>query len=47
MALNEDQRYGLSSRSLGHGGNNISVFYVKLTDSAARAIDTFQNSKVG
>ncbi|KAF3701044.1 RNA polymerase II elongation factor ELL Eleven-nineteen lysine-rich leukemia protein [Channa argus] len=43
-ALRESQCYGLSSGKLSRGGN-VSVFHVKLTDSAARAIGTFQNSK--
>ncbi|KAM3594742.1 uncharacterized protein V6R79_013418 [Siganus canaliculatus] len=43
-ALKENQCYGLSSGKLNHGGN-ISVFHVKLTDSAARAIGSFQNGK--
>ncbi|KAM3870967.1 RNA polymerase II elongation factor ELL-like [Diretmus argenteus] len=41
-ALKENQCYGLSSRKVC---GNISAFHVKLTDSAARAIDTFQNGK--
>ncbi|CAG5866616.1 unnamed protein product [Menidia menidia] len=43
-ALRENQSYGLASGKLSPGGN-ISVFHVKLTDSAARAIGAFQNSK--
>ncbi|XP_041827123.1 RNA polymerase II elongation factor ELL-like [Melanotaenia boesemani] len=43
-ALKENQCYGLSSRKLSPGGN-VTVFHVKLTDSAARAIGTFQNNK--
>nr|XP_046269172.1 RNA polymerase II elongation factor ELL-like [Scatophagus argus] len=43
-ALKENQCYGLSSGKLSRGGN-ISVFQVKLTDSAARAIGSFQNGK--
>ncbi|XP_070776177.1 RNA polymerase II elongation factor ELL-like [Enoplosus armatus] len=43
-ALKENQCYGLSSGKLNRGGN-ISVFHVKLTDSAARAIGSFQNGK--
>ncbi|XP_069008690.1 RNA polymerase II elongation factor ELL-like [Embiotoca jacksoni] len=43
-ALKENQCYGLSGGKLSRGGN-ISVFHVKLTDSAARAIGTFQNGK--
>nr|XP_020469717.1 RNA polymerase II elongation factor ELL-like [Monopterus albus] len=39
--LKENQCYGLSSGKLSRDGN-ISVFHVKLTDSAARAIGTFQ-----
>ncbi|TKS86812.1 RNA polymerase II elongation factor ELL [Collichthys lucidus] len=45
-ALREQQCYGLSSGKLSRGGgNNISVFHVKLTDSAARAIGSYQNGK--
>uniref|UniRef100_A0A3P8T2U2 OCEL domain-containing protein n=1 Tax=Amphiprion percula TaxID=161767 RepID=A0A3P8T2U2_AMPPE len=43
-ALKERQSYGLSSGKLS-GGGNVSVFHVKLTDSAARAIDGFHNAK--
>ncbi|XP_076605494.1 RNA polymerase II elongation factor ELL-like isoform X1 [Chaetodon auriga] len=43
-ALKESQCYGLSSGKLSRGGN-VSVFHVKLTDSAARAIGSFQNRK--
>ncbi|XP_070699092.1 RNA polymerase II elongation factor ELL-like [Pempheris klunzingeri] len=43
-SLRENQCYGLSSGKL-HRGGNISVFHVKLTDSAARAIGSFQNGK--
>lgn len=46
LALKENQFYGLSSGKLSPGGN-VSVFHVKLTDSAAKAIGTFQSSKVG
>lgn len=41
-SLKENQSYGLSSAQ--HGAN-ISVFHVKLTDSAARAIGGFQSGK--
>ncbi|XP_054894169.1 RNA polymerase II elongation factor ELL-like [Poeciliopsis prolifica] len=43
-ALREKQRYGLSSGKLSLGGN-VSVFHVKLTDSAARAIGSLRNGK--
>ncbi|KAM4625415.1 RNA polymerase II elongation factor ELL-like isoform 2-T2 [Polymixia lowei] len=43
-AIKENKCYGLSSRKLCHDGN-ISIFHVKLTDSAARAIATFQSIK--
>ncbi|XP_068607808.1 RNA polymerase II elongation factor ELL-like [Brachionichthys hirsutus] len=43
-ALEENRSYGLSGGSLSRGGN-VSVYHVKLTDSAARAIGAFQNSK--
>lgn len=42
--LVENRSYGLSGK-LSRGGN-VSVFHVKLTDSAARAIDLFRNGKV-
>lgn len=45
-ALKENQCYGLSSGKLDRGGN-VSVFHVKLTDSAARAVESFQKAKVG
>uniref|UniRef100_UPI0037E788E3 RNA polymerase II elongation factor ELL-like n=1 Tax=Semicossyphus pulcher TaxID=241346 RepID=UPI0037E788E3 len=44
LALKEKHCYGLSSGKLSLG-NNVSVFHVKLTDSAARAIGSFQNGK--
>ncbi|XP_017271323.1 RNA polymerase II elongation factor ELL-like [Kryptolebias marmoratus] len=44
LALKENQCYGLSGGKLSLGGN-VSVFHVKLTDSAARAIGAFQSSK--
>lgn len=43
-ALRENRSYGLSG-TLSRG-ENLSVFHVKLTDSAARAIDCFRNGKV-
>ncbi|XP_054651985.1 RNA polymerase II elongation factor ELL-like [Dunckerocampus dactyliophorus] len=48
LALEENRSYGLSGgcplpRSRGA---NVSVFHVKLTDSAARAISTFHHDKV-
>ncbi|XP_056152083.1 RNA polymerase II elongation factor ELL-like [Lampris incognitus] len=43
-SIKENHCYGLSSGKLCRGGN-ISLFHVKLTDSAARAIDAFHNSK--
>ncbi|KAK5857636.1 hypothetical protein PBY51_010865 [Eleginops maclovinus] len=43
-ALKENQCYGLSSSKLSNGAN-VSVFHVKLTDSAARAICSFHNGK--
>ncbi|KAK1893799.1 RNA polymerase II elongation factor ELL [Dissostichus eleginoides] len=42
--LKENQCYGLSSGKLSNGAN-VSVFHVKLTDSAARAICSFQSGK--
>ncbi|KAK2826440.1 hypothetical protein Q5P01_020654 [Channa striata] len=43
-ALRENQSYGLSGGKLSRGGNT-SVFHVKLTDSAARAIASVPNGK--
>lgn len=46
-ALKEGQCYGLSSGRLSRGdGNGVSVLHVKLTDSAAKAIGSFQQGKV-
>lgn len=46
MALKENRCYGLTGGKLSVGGN-VSVFHVKLTDSAARAVGAFHSSKVG
>ncbi|XP_036410223.1 RNA polymerase II elongation factor ELL-like [Megalops cyprinoides] len=43
-ALKEDQCYGLSCGRLSNG-SNVSVFHVKLTDSALRAIEGYQSNK--
>ncbi|XP_053291103.1 RNA polymerase II elongation factor ELL isoform X1 [Pleuronectes platessa] len=43
-ALRENHSYGLTSGELSRGGN-VSVFHVKLTDSAAKAIGSFQTGK--
>ncbi|KAF4083525.1 hypothetical protein AMELA_G00142620 [Ameiurus melas] len=43
-ALKEEQCYGLSCGRVSNG-SNISVFHVKLTDSAVRALEDFQSSK--
>ncbi|KAM9355757.1 RNA polymerase II elongation factor ELL-like [Pholidichthys leucotaenia] len=45
-ALEENRCYGLSGGKLSRGGN-VSVYHVKLTDSAARAIGTFQKQERG
>lgn len=44
-ALKEEQCYGLSCGRVSNG-SNISVFHVKLTDSALRALEDYQSSKV-
>ncbi|KAL6107759.1 ell [Pungitius sinensis] len=44
-ALKEEQCYGLSCGRVSNG-SNVSVFHVKLTDSALRAFEGFQSSKV-
>ncbi|KAK6467306.1 RNA polymerase II elongation factor ELL [Huso huso] len=43
-ALKEEQSYGLSCGRVSNG-SNVSVFHVKLTDSALRAFEGYQNSK--
>ncbi|MCI4383791.1 hypothetical protein PGIGA_G00030710 [Pangasianodon gigas] len=43
-ALKEEQCYGLSCGRVSNG-SNISVFHVKLTDSAVRALEDYQSSK--
>ncbi|KAM9848727.1 RNA polymerase II elongation factor ELL [Aulostomus maculatus] len=44
-ALKEEQCYGLSCGRVSNG-SNVSVFHVKLTDSALRAFEGFQSGKV-
>ncbi|XP_017262403.1 RNA polymerase II elongation factor ELL [Kryptolebias marmoratus] len=44
-ALKEEQCYGLSCGRVSDGGN-VTVFHVKLTDSALRAFEGFQSGKV-
>ncbi|KAM4574932.1 RNA polymerase II elongation factor ELL [Fundulus diaphanus] len=44
-ALKEERCYGLSCGRVSNGGN-VTVFHVKLTDSALRALEGFQSSKV-
>ncbi|CAK6955295.1 RNA polymerase II elongation factor ELL [Scomber scombrus] len=43
-ALKEEQCYGLSCGRVSNG-SNVSVFHVKLTDSALRAFEAYQSSK--
>ncbi|XP_077082735.1 RNA polymerase II elongation factor ELL [Siphateles boraxobius] len=43
-ALKEDQCYGLSCGRVSNG-SNISVYHVKLTDSALRAFEDYQSNK--
>ena len=42
--LREAQRYGLSCGRLGQ--DNITVLHVKLTETAIRALETYQSHKV-
>ncbi|KAG7248045.1 hypothetical protein CRUP_031636 [Coryphaenoides rupestris] len=44
--LRENQCYGLAAGGVSDsgGGGVVSVFHVKLTDSAARAFDTYQRA---
>lgn len=42
--LREEQRYGLSCGRLGQ--DNITVLHVKLTETAIRALETYQSHKV-
>jgi hypothetical protein len=44
-ALKEEQCYGLSCGRVSNG-SNVSVFHVKLTDSALRAFEGYQGTKV-
>lgn len=44
-ALKEEQCYGLSCGRVSNG-SNVTVFHVKLTDSALRVLEGFQSSKV-
>uniref|UniRef100_A0A3Q2EA91 Elongation factor RNA polymerase II n=1 Tax=Cyprinodon variegatus TaxID=28743 RepID=A0A3Q2EA91_CYPVA len=44
-ALKEERSYGLSCGRVSNG-SNVTVFHVKLTDSALRALEGFQSSKV-
>uniref|UniRef100_A0A671SPG2 OCEL domain-containing protein n=1 Tax=Sinocyclocheilus anshuiensis TaxID=1608454 RepID=A0A671SPG2_9TELE len=44
-ALKEEQCYGLSCGRVSNG-SNISVYHVKLTDSALRAFEDYQSNKV-
>ncbi|XP_003974098.1 RNA polymerase II elongation factor ELL [Takifugu rubripes] len=44
-ALKEEQCYGLSCGRVSNG-SNVSVFHVKLTDSALRAFEGYQGAKV-
>ncbi|XP_029002698.1 RNA polymerase II elongation factor ELL [Betta splendens] len=44
-ALKEEQCYGLSCGRVSNG-SNVSVFHVKLTDSALKAFEGYQSSKV-
>ncbi|KAG7259518.1 hypothetical protein CRUP_020535 [Coryphaenoides rupestris] len=42
--LRENQCYGLAAGGVSGSGGVVSVFHVKLTDSAARAFDTYQRA---
>uniref|UniRef100_A0A3Q3VW80 RNA polymerase II elongation factor ELL N-terminal domain-containing protein n=1 Tax=Mola mola TaxID=94237 RepID=A0A3Q3VW80_MOLML len=44
-ALKEEQCYGLSCGRVSNG-SNVSVFHVKLTDSALRAFEGYRSGKV-
>lgn len=44
-ALKEEQCYGLSCGRVSNG-SNVSVFHVKLTDSALKAFEAYQSSRV-
>uniref|UniRef100_A0AAY4AT53 OCEL domain-containing protein n=2 Tax=Denticeps clupeoides TaxID=299321 RepID=A0AAY4AT53_9TELE len=43
--LKDEQGYALSSRRLSGGGGNTSIFHVKLTDSALKAIEGYRGGK--
>ncbi|KAM6942801.1 RNA polymerase II elongation factor ELL2-like [Xenentodon cancila] len=44
-SLREEQRYGLSCGKNNKNGPNITLYHVKLTDTAIRALEAYQNLK--
>ena len=45
-ALRQEHRYGLSCGKINKNSPNRSLYHVKLTDTAIRTLETFQNLKV-
>uniref|UniRef100_A0A8C6TPB0 Si:ch211-13k12.2 n=1 Tax=Neogobius melanostomus TaxID=47308 RepID=A0A8C6TPB0_9GOBI len=45
-ALRQEHRYGLSCGQIHKGSPNRSLFHVKLTDTALRTLEAYQNIKV-
>ena len=46
-ALRQEHRYGLSCGQIHKGPPNRSLYHVKLTDTALRTLEAYQNLKVG
>ncbi|CAG13101.1 unnamed protein product [Tetraodon nigroviridis] len=45
-ALRQEHRYGLSCSKIHKNSPNQTLFHVKLTDTAIRTLETYQNLKV-
>uniref|UniRef100_A0A3Q3W019 RNA polymerase II elongation factor ELL N-terminal domain-containing protein n=1 Tax=Mola mola TaxID=94237 RepID=A0A3Q3W019_MOLML len=45
-ALRQEHRYGLSCGKINKNSPNRTLYHVKLTDTAIRTLETFQNLKV-
>lgn len=45
-ALKQEHRYGLSCGKISKNTHNKTLYHVKLTDTAIRALEVYQNHKV-
>lgn len=45
-SLMQEHRYGLSCGKTDRNSPNITLYHVKLTDTAVRALEAYQNLKV-